>query len=428
MDFSRANILVVDDTLANLELLEEILGFQGYEVRTATSGEMALRSVSLHIPDLILLDVMMPGIDGYETCRVFKANKEIEKVPIIFLSAKSESADKIRGFEMGGLDYITKPFDVQELLMRIKTHLRLYFLQYEYKRMLDIVDEHIMMLTTDLDGEITTISELYCQISEFTKEEMLGKTHRVLRNKDQVGTMYADIWNMVSSGKSWKGELKKETKRGKFFWVETIITPLYDINENKIGYTFLETDITYKKEGTEQSTVRDPLTHLFNQRYFELQFQIGMKRSRRYNLCFSLILIDIDYFKEYNFNYGYEAGDEVLRRLASAFRKHFSRADDLFFRFEGDRFGGIFTTNDTESSQNTANKILDIVNTLQLEHQYSEISSFITVSLGLVTIDCSEKNSNSFTTDEMLQLAEETLNDAKKAGRNTLRSVIVMIG
>lgn len=124
-----AQILVVDDTPANLKLLTEILTNHGYRVRPASNGRLALRSVAAAAPDLILLDVTMPDMDGYEVCAALKALDNSRGIPVIFISALNDTADKLRGFEAGGIDYITKPFQAAEVLARVETHLSLRRLQ-----------------------------------------------------------------------------------------------------------------------------------------------------------------------------------------------------------------------------------------------------------------------------------------------------------
>ena len=121
----KGNILVVDDHYANLSLLTQVLSEQGYEVRVAPNGKLALKSVLATPPDLILLDIMMPEMDGYQVCDRLKANKRTREIPVIFLSALGEALDKVKAFDVGGVDYITKPFDPVEVLARIKNHLRL---------------------------------------------------------------------------------------------------------------------------------------------------------------------------------------------------------------------------------------------------------------------------------------------------------------
>jgi DNA-binding NtrC family response regulator len=118
-------ILVVDDTPASLRLLTELLTGHGYRIRPAQDGPMALESVAAKTPDLILLDVNMPGMDGYEVCRRLKADEKRSRIPVIFISAFGDTRQKVTGFEAGGLDFITKPFEAEEVLARVRTHLRL---------------------------------------------------------------------------------------------------------------------------------------------------------------------------------------------------------------------------------------------------------------------------------------------------------------
>lgn len=125
----QAQILVVDDTPQNLRLLVEILSAQGYVIRPAISGKVALKSIATTAPDLILMDVRMPEMDGYEACRQIKKNELYSNIPVIFISALDDIADKIKGFKAGGVDFITKPFQEEEVLARVKTHLTLWFLQ-----------------------------------------------------------------------------------------------------------------------------------------------------------------------------------------------------------------------------------------------------------------------------------------------------------
>jgi two-component system sensor histidine kinase/response regulator len=122
---SPANILVVDDTAENLRLLSSLLGEQGFRVRPVPNGRLALRAAESDPPDLILLDINMPEMDGYEVCRQLKAIDTLAPVPVIFLTALSETADKVKAFTAGGVDYITKPFQFEEVLARVKTHLAL---------------------------------------------------------------------------------------------------------------------------------------------------------------------------------------------------------------------------------------------------------------------------------------------------------------
>src|ERR671932_1890001 len=126
---SKGNILIVDDTVANLRLLFNLLVERGYKVRPASSGNMALSAARTEPPDLILLDIVMPNLDGYEVCEQLKADGLTREIPIIFISAVNEVLDKVKAFAIGGVDYITKPFQVEEVLARVETHLAIRNLQ-----------------------------------------------------------------------------------------------------------------------------------------------------------------------------------------------------------------------------------------------------------------------------------------------------------
>lgn len=122
---SQGNILVVDDTPANLNLLTQMLSQQGYKVRVAPNGRLALRSVQSVPPDLILLDIMMPDLDGYQVCQELKASSQTKDIPVIFISALHDVIDKVKAFSVGGVDYISKPFQVEEVLVRIENQLKI---------------------------------------------------------------------------------------------------------------------------------------------------------------------------------------------------------------------------------------------------------------------------------------------------------------
>lgn len=144
-------ILVVDDNPNNLAVLENILNVEGYAVRAANSGEVALKAVAARKPDLILLDVMMPGLNGFEVCHRLKADPGTASIPVLFISAMSETDEKIKAFEAGGQDYITKPFAEQEVLARVGTHLRLYRMERSLQaEVVAAVEEQAATLTNTI--------------------------------------------------------------------------------------------------------------------------------------------------------------------------------------------------------------------------------------------------------------------------------------
>lgn len=139
----KGKILAVDDTPASLRLLTDILKDEGYDVRSAISGELALRAATSNPPELVLLDIRMPEMDGFEVCRRLKADPATSDVPVIFVSAASETEEKVRGFELGAVDFVTKPYQRDELLARVRTHLELNRLRNHLE---DLVDERTVEL------------------------------------------------------------------------------------------------------------------------------------------------------------------------------------------------------------------------------------------------------------------------------------------
>ena len=158
------NILVVDDTPANLELLTGMLKDKHYRIRAATSGDLALQAAGSNPPDLILLDINMPGMDGYEVCRRLKSDAKLKDIPVIFLSALSEPMDKVKAFGAGGVDYVTKPFQFEEVCARVETHLRLRRMQLELERhnlhLEDLVREQLAEISDSQLAAIIALTKL----------------------------------------------------------------------------------------------------------------------------------------------------------------------------------------------------------------------------------------------------------------------------
>src|SRR6185503_13280329 len=154
---SKGNILVVDDTPAYLEALRVMLKDQGYRVRPVTDGRLALRAVEAERPDVILLDINMPGMNGFETCERLRADPRFAEIPVIFLSALTDTDDKVRAFSAGGVDYVTKPFQSAEVVARVETHVRIHRLQQQLasqfealKRLESLRDSLTHMIVHDL--------------------------------------------------------------------------------------------------------------------------------------------------------------------------------------------------------------------------------------------------------------------------------------
>jgi adenylate cyclase len=169
-----SRILIVEDTPANIQTLTATLKERGYQISVATNGRQALEVVARVQPDLILLDVMMPEMDGFETCRQLKASGQWRHIPIIFLTAKTDTADIVKGFELGAVDYVAKPFNAHELLARVNTHLTIDRLNRENERLLlNILPASIAARLKTGDVQIADrfaeVTVLFADIVEFTK-------------------------------------------------------------------------------------------------------------------------------------------------------------------------------------------------------------------------------------------------------------------
>jgi len=221
---SGPKILIVDDTPANIDVLDLFLEKEGYKISIAQSGESALDLADRISPDLILLDVMMPGIDGFETCRRLKSNDKTSDIPIIFITARNESADIIKGFSMGGVDYITKPFSQEEVCARVHLHLKLKTLmaalETKNQKLADLNDlknKFLGMASHDLRNPISTIqgfSKILLDhgetLAEDAKKEFLQSIHKV---SNDMLTLLDDLLN-ISTIES--GKLELQVKRGSF--------------------------------------------------------------------------------------------------------------------------------------------------------------------------------------------------------------------
>ncbi|MEH2162166.1 MAG: response regulator [Nostoc sp.] len=164
---SKTEILVVDDLLDNLRLVSNLLVEQGYVVRKATNGTMALRSAQAEPPDMILLDINMPDLDGYEVCRQLKTFDNTRAIPVIFLSALDDALDKVKAFKVGGVDYITKPFQVEEMLIRIQTQLMV-------KCFTQTLEQQVEQRTTELSQTLHHLKETQLQLVQHEKMSALG--------------------------------------------------------------------------------------------------------------------------------------------------------------------------------------------------------------------------------------------------------------
>ena len=213
---NNASILIVDDTIYNIRLLSLMLAKQGYQVEQAQNGAEALEKVNQQLPDIILLDIRMPDIDGYEVCKILKANPVTKEIPIIFISSIEEASEKVEAFSVGGVDYISKPFQLIEVLARIETHLRLCLLQKQLKdqneqlqlsasvlmrslqqerELSQMKSDFISVVSHEFRTPLTTIqsaSELL-EYYEWTKVEQVQQLHQIQGEVKHMTALMEDV-------------------------------------------------------------------------------------------------------------------------------------------------------------------------------------------------------------------------------------------
>ncbi|MDJ0509497.1 MAG: response regulator [Crocosphaera sp.] len=199
----RGDILIVDDVPENLQLLFTMLTEQEYEVRRVLNGKQALNAVRVEPPDLILLDIKMPELDGYEVCRQLKADEKTQDIPVIFLSALNDTFDKVKAFEVGGVDYISKPFQLQEVIIRVENQLNLLRMQRELKTKNEELEAFGYRVSHDLRNHLTIINSI-----TYLLNQKYGKTlNEVAQNyiesleeeSERMGEIIEDLWRLSES-------------------------------------------------------------------------------------------------------------------------------------------------------------------------------------------------------------------------------------
>ena len=288
-------ILIVDDTPTNIQVLAESLRAD-YRVKVATSGQAALEIVARDNPDLVLLDVMMPGMDGYDVCRRLKQQPETQNIPVIFVTARTETVDEELGLNLGAVDYIAKPFHLAIVKSRVRNHINL-------------------KLKTDL---------------------------------------------------------------------------------------------------LESLALLDGLTNIPNRRRFDEALEQEWKRSVRTGTPLSLIMSDIDFFKRYNDNYGHGMGDICLKQVATALAAAITRPSDLVARYGGEEFVALLPETDAEGARLIAERFRSNAEALQIPHERSDASRWVTVSVGVASLI--PKAEDAF--QELMKQADHMLYRAKELGRN----------
>lgn len=440
----RGNILIVDDLPDNLRLLRDTLRAEGYKVRSAITGAMALRAAQSPSTELILLDIKLPDIDGYEVCRQLKSDERTAEIPIIFLSALNETFNKVQGLAAGGVDYIAKPFQVEEVLARVETHLTIGRLQQKLQkqnlRLLIEIEERQRLeeslfaekelaqvtlqsigdavITTDAQGNVRYFNPIAERLTGWRADEVQGVPFStVFLIVDQVTR--ETVENPIN-----KALLEERivtlanntiliSQDGTEYPIADSAAPIRDRKGQIIGAVMVFHDVTESRYLTHKlswEANHDALTGLINRRRFEQHLVDAIASVKDSNHRHALCYLDLDQFKVVNDTVGHIAGDELLRQITALIQQGV-RAHDMLARLGGDEFGILLN----QCSLSQATQIAE--NLKNLVHQFRFIwngqTFIIGVSIGVVAIDQTSQNLM-----ELLGAADAACYAAKARGRN----------
>jgi diguanylate cyclase (GGDEF)-like protein/PAS domain S-box-containing protein len=417
-------ILVVDDTPANLTLMRNILEPESYKVLMATSGEKALQLLHKITPDLILLDVMMPGIDGYETIKQLQQIPSAKDVPVIFVTAKTEVDDIIHGFELGAVDYITKPIERLEALARTKAHLKIQRMMQTERMQAEQIRAIInnisdCVLVTNQTGAIESVNPATEHLFGYPEVQLCHKNIAEILDYQGPPATFIDVLLHNNSDDSWWQNPVGITCEGRNFPIEINVREMFT---QPPSYVVVIQDISlYRHEIDElhHLSETDPLTNINNRRHFESLLSQSWQHCKRSNQPYSLLFIDVDNFKNYNDHYGHQEGDVCLQKIAVQLQNSLSRAVDSVSRYGGEEFVAILPDTDLRGSIKVAQLMRLNVEQLKLPHEYSE-HGCITISLGLACCNNASEQAQISGPKALLKLADTALYKAKSNGRNCI--------
>ncbi|MHC8287245.1 EAL domain-containing response regulator [Pseudomonas sp. XS1P51] len=368
----QGEILVVDDAPESRQLLADLLSDAGYKVCQVDNGERALFEALARPPDLILLDIRMPGMDGFEVCRRLKAHGNI-KTPVVFISVQDATEDQVQGFRLGAVDFISKPYQPEEVLARVGTHVGLMqsrkLLEAERAHMEVRVKErtqelqsevntrrlaeerlhiyqHIFettgecMYITDTGARLLEVNPAYCRTLGYNRNDVIGLRPSEL-NIDTEGSDEAQIWRALRERGHWAGEFWDRRSNGEMFpkWLElNVITDLESgVLKHYAGVFSDISALKHTQEQLHQLAYHDALTGLANRTMFRERLSQEISVAKRYGQRLAVMFIDLDKFKSINDSLGHDAGDRLLVNVAEVLRNEV-REGDIIARLGGDEF------------------------------------------------------------------------------------------
>ena len=428
----QAAVLIVDDAPAHLGALRSMMLQQGYQTFVANSGERALSIAQRALPDLVLLDINLPGMDGMEVCRRLKAHPVTCNIPVIFMSARSETEDIVAGFDIGAADYITKPPRLAEVCARVRAQLqfrRTSLSQQEQadrlRLIVNSIDEGLMLI--EPSGRIQYANPACDRYLGYGPGELAGCTLDGLL-APSVAQEYLDLFtrsvagaNTGSGAPDCRGarEVLIRQRDGILRAMDLTLTPM---TADPPLFVALLHDITHHKQSEnalQRAALVDPLTKIANRRHFDAFLEKEWQRAVRSNQPLSLIVLDVDHFKGYNDSLGHAAGDACLQQVAMALQSHALRATDIAARYGGEEFVLLFGETGFEAASVLGEAIRAHIESLHIPNPRSTTSEWVTASLGVATIVPTQLDD----LKDFFVSADRAMYAVKDAGRNGVRAV-----
>lgn len=448
-----ARVLVVDDVLANVKLLEARLTAEYFEVITAMSGQEAIDVCARTQCDIILLDVMMPGLDGFEVCRHLKADPNTQHIPVVMVTALDQPSDRVRGLEAGADDFLTKPVSDIALLARVKSLARLKMMTDELRLraattreigILDAIGDH--SIDNGMNGRILVVDDRPSSCDRIAKA--LGETQQIdvemnphealFRAAEQdydlmivsLGFVDYDALRLCSQARSLDrtrsmpilliAEPEDTTRlvRGLDLGVNDYLMRPTDRNEliARVKTQVRRRRYTERLRSNVQQSVElaitDSLTGLHNRRYMESHLTSLLDRANETDRPLALLIVDIDFFKSVNDTHGHDSGDEVLREFARRLKGGI-RGIDLACRFGGEEFVIVMPEAEIATASAVGERLRRQIAAAPFPINGGANALDVTVSVGIAVRTADDK-----TSDTLLRRADQALYRAKRDGRN----------
>lgn len=447
-----AHVLVVDDILPNVKVLEAKLNAEYFDVATAMSGQEALDKMQASPPDIVLLDVMMPEMDGFEVCRRIKAAPEYAHVPVIMVTALSEPSERVRGLEAGADDFLTKPVNDVALFARVRSLVRLKLmmdelrLREETSTQLGILDpseidggsheQARLLIVEDDDGDAELVASALADVADVEVEPdghaavaraskgefdliMVSLTLKGIDGLRLCSQLRAagetrNIALLITIKDTGTDQLVRALEMGVVDYLAKPIDPAELVARvwTRIKRKRYQDRLRASYQMSIAMAVTDSLTGLHNRRYLVSHLDNLVARANGGGKPVSLMMLDIDHFKQVNDTHGHAAGDEVLRLFADRLRLGL-RGIDLAARYGGEEFVVAMPDTDGETAQMVADRLRRYVADEPFPAQDGAVQLPVTVSIG-VTASVGSAD----TSAGMLARADKALYAAKHGGRD----------